>query len=125
MVRPGQVKPDLTYMNATLNPCHSRNPGSERKTWKNPSRAREIGTRDSDAGSIGTKQVPREPGCDTSSQPASEAGINLDDCRKYGAGRSLDGKKKQHGKTHTKHVKDQGRATSENGVYATVPRFPT
>lgn len=40
----------------------------------------EIGRRKNDAASIGLKQVPREPGCDGTSQPASEepSGIYLE-----------------------------------------------
>ena len=96
----GHVAPDLTYMNATLkqHPCHTNsNPGSEarEKPWKNPSSEHtlKIGRRNSGADSIGMKQVPREPGCDTSSQPASEdaAGIYLECCRLWSR-RSLDGK---------------------------------
>jgi hypothetical protein len=74
------VRPDLTYMNATLKQQpHATNhsPGSEKKEnhGRIPARTLKIGTRKSDADSIGMKQVPREPGCDTSSQPASEDGV--------------------------------------------------
>lgn len=117
----GHVAPDLTYMNATLkqHPCHTNsNPGSEarEKPWKNPSSEHtlKIGRRNSGADSIGMKQVPREPGCDTSSQPASEdaAGIYLECCRLWSQ-RSLDGKQvlpvsSGHGKNTKKTRSRQG-----------------
>jgi hypothetical protein len=70
-----QARSHIHERNLLETHAHNRNPGREGKNMEESQQHVKIGTRKNAAASIGVKQVPREPGRDTSSQPASEAAL--------------------------------------------------